>query len=231
MKIIVSPSKTQKPDYTKHFEDADLLFPKQHQKLVSLLKKQRKTDIATVMNLNKDLLDQTYKNIKDYKTNIPFQAFYSFDGLVFKNLDKANYKEAELAYIKKHVVVLDAFYGILEPGTLIKPYRLDMKMNFGLNLYKHWDIDSYFNSDLVINLASEEFSKILHIPLVTISFLQYKNGKYINQATFSKMARGKMLDYLIKNKIDDLELIKQFKLDNYRFNLELSTKSLFVFTR
>ena len=49
-----------------------------------------------------------FKNIKDYKTNIPFQAFYSFDGLVFKNLDKANYKEAELAYIKKHVVVLDA---------------------------------------------------------------------------------------------------------------------------
>lgn len=231
MKIIVSPSKTQKPDYKKRFEDKDLLFPKEHKKLLALMRKQTKQSLASVMKIKGDLLNITYHNIKNYKSNKAFQAFYSFDGLVFKNLDKTSYKEEELAYIEEYVSILDAYYGILEPATLIKPYRCDMKMNFGINLYKHWDISSYYENELIINLASDEFSKMIKEPMITISFLQYKEGIYKNQATYSKMARGKMLDFCIKNKIKTIESIKRFNLDNYSFNQELSSENLIVFTR
>jgi cytoplasmic iron level regulating protein YaaA (DUF328/UPF0246 family) len=126
---------------------------------------------------------------------------------------------------------LDAFYGILEPGTLIKPYRLDMKVNIGVNLYNHWKIDDYFKNEIVINLASNEYSKMLNIPMINISFLQFKNGKYINQATYSKQARGLFLDYIILNKIENVELMKNFNRDNYQYNKNLSDESNMVFTR
>ena len=40
-----------------------------------------------------------------------------------------------------------------------------------------------------------------------------------------------MVNYLVKNKITNINDIKNFNLKGYRFNDELSTSSLFVFTR
>lgn len=231
MKIIVSPSKTQKPNHNADFEPKELLFPKKHKKILSLLRKQTKEDLQRVMKIKGLLLDRTYQNIKNYSKLDSFQAFFSFDGLVFKNLDKDSYQLDEMKYIESNITVLDAFYGILEPGTLIKPYRLDMKMNFGINLYHHWDLNEYFKNQVIINLASDEFSKLITEPMITISFLQNKNGKFVNQATYSKMARGIMLDYLIKNKITQISDIKLFNKDGYEYNSDLSDDSLIVFTR
>lgn len=231
MKVIISPSKTQRPDYTNRFESKPLLYPKKHKKLLAMLRKHTKASLRNGMKISDDLLNQTYKNIKNYNQLDEFQAFYGFTGLVFFNMDKESYQEEELSYLEKHVRILDAFYGVLEPGTLIKPYRLDMKMNLGINLYKHWDIDDHFKDDVIINLASDEFSKNITLPMVTISFLQNKDGKFKTQATYSKMARGKLLDYMIKNKVEDIEGIKSFKEDEYQYNNELSKEDLIVFTR
>ena len=106
-----------------------------------------------------------------------------------------------------------------------------MKSKIGLNLYKHWTIDEYFKNELVINLASFEFSSMLHIDMISIHFLQTKNNKFVNQATYSKMARGRFLDYLIKNKITTINAMKLFKEDNYSLNESLSDDTNLVFTR
>ena len=67
--------------------------------------------------------------------------------------------------------------------------------------------------------------------MINISFLQFKNDKYINQATYSKQARGILLNYIIQNKIESIDKIKEFDLDNYRYNTELSDANNIVFTR
>ena len=67
--------------------------------------------------------------------------------------------------------------------------------------------------------------------LITISFLQKKEDKFINQATYSKMARGKFADFMIKNKIDSVEELYSFDIDGYRHNIELSNNTTIVFTR
>lgn len=231
MKIILSPSKTQ--DISTHplLEDKELLFPKEHKKLLAQLRKLTKKDIGKIMNIKGDLLHQTYTQIKQYNTNETGHAFPSFNGLVFKGLELDTYQETELDYMKEHVRILDAFYGVLEPGTRIKPYRLDMKMNIGVKLYQFWNIDAYFEGEDIINLASDEFSNMLAIPMINISFLQQKNGTFINQATYSKQARGKMLNYMILNHITHIEDIKKFNQENYTFNQDLSDHANIVFTR
>ena len=105
-------------------------------------------------------------------------------------------------------------------------------MNIGVNLYKYWDVAPYFKDELIINLASSEFSKMARgCNLINISFLQEKNGKFVNQATYSKQARGKFLNYLILNKIKSANLMKKYSVDGYIFNVELSNESELVFTR
>ena len=195
MKIIITPSKTQTLKKSSFLQDRELLYPKKHKKILAALRKLNKTDLSKAYNVKGDLLESTYKSIKNYSKNDTYHAFVSFDGLVFKNLETESYKAEEYIYLEKHLRILDAFYGVLEPGTLIKPYRLDMKTKIGFNLYHHWDINSYFKNDIIVNLASDEFSKLLDVPLITISFLQNKNGVFINQPTYSKQARGVFLDF------------------------------------
>lgn len=232
MFIIISPSKTQKPNKTNYLEDKEMLYPIKHKKVLAALRKLKKNEIAAKMKLSKELLNQTYFNIKNYASLPESHAFESFDGFVFKGLRKDSYREQEYDYIADNVRILDAFYGILEPGTLIKPYRLDLLTNIGLNLYNHWNIDSYFKGETIINLASNEFSNMLHNQhMITIHFREYKDGSYKNLATYSKQARGVLLNYLILNKITDIEAIKSFHQEGYSFNQDLSDDANIVFSR
>lgn len=232
MKIVISPSKTQDLSKSDYLSDKKVLFLKEHKKILAQLRKLTKKDIKTIMKIDNDLLNKTYYNIRNYSKSATFHAFESFNGLVFKGLQKELYDEQEYNYIQANLVILDAFYGILEPGTLIKPYRLDLKMNIGLNLYSLWDIKKYFKDDLVVNLASSEFSQLIKgTNYVNISFLQYKNDTYINQATYSKQERGNFLNYLIINRIEDISRMKDYHDNNYIYNKNLSNDSNIVFTR
>lgn len=232
MKIIISPTKTQVESFSTYLKDKEILFLDNHKKILSKLKKLPKKSIKKIMKIDKEILNNTFNNIKNYNDLSTSHAFSFFDGLVFKGLDKDAYKETEYRYIENNVRILDAFYGVLEPGTRIKPYRLDMKMKIGINLYKFWDIKPYFKDELIINLASTEYSKMLEgCNLVNISFLQYKDGKFINQATYSKQARGKFLNYLIKNKIENTKLMKKYSIDGYVFNKIVSNNQNLIFTR
>ena len=179
-----------------------------------------------------DRLDNTYNNIKNFAKLKSFHAFEGFSGLVFKGLSKELYHLKEYEYIKSHVIILDALYGVLEPGSVIKQYRLDMKMNIGINLYSFWNIDKYFKDELVINLASNEFSKMVNSKnTVNIAFKQYKKNSYVNQATYAKQARGKFLNYLILNQITEIKAMRNFDDLDYTYNKQLSDDFNIIFTR
>ncbi len=232
MKIIISPSKTIKIQSPSILKEQPLLYPKKNKELLSLLQSFNKAELKTIMKIKNKLLDETYYNLQNYDNIPPFKAFDAFYGLVYKGLQKELYHEEEYEYIDKNVVILDAFYGLLLPGNLIKQYRLDMKMKIGVNLYQFWDVNHYFKDDLIINLASQEFRKMInHDKMVNISFLEARGDSYVNLATYSKQARGKFLNFLIMHKITEISEFQNFKEDNYTFNKELSSDFEFVFTR
>jgi hypothetical protein len=231
VKIVISPSKTQELKRHTLLDDKEPFFLKEHKKVLATMRKMSKNDIEKAYKIKGNLLEQTYQNIKRYNTQKGYHAFPSFTGLVYKQLQIPTYKEEEFEYIKKHIRILDAFYGVLEPGTLIKNYRLDMKTKLGLNLYKLYDLDSYFKDEVIINLASNEFSSMLSLPLINIHFRTQKGMEYRNLATYSKMARGLFLEYLIQSKTEKLAEMKNFSLNGYSYNKELSDTSNYYFTK
>ena len=232
MKIILSPSKTQNPNKSGYLTDQPLLFPTKHKKVLAQLRKLTKKDLQEKMKLSKELLEVTYSNIKNYNDLEPCHAFESFTGFVFMGLQKETYNQQEYDYISKHVRILDAFYGVLEPGTLMKPYRLDFTVVLGINLYQHWDVEAYFSDDLIINLASNEYAKMLPtMPMITIHFRQEKDGTYLNQATYSKQARGNLLNVIIQQKITNPNDLKSLQFEGYSYHETLSDENNYVFSR
>ena len=119
------------------------------------------------------------------------------------------------------------------------------KLSFGKNknLYDYWKVqltksinEELKQGELFLNLASNEYvkaidTKALKTPMITANFKQLKNGEYKTIAIFSKRARGLMTRYVIDNKVESVDELKQFSLDKYRFSDKLSSGNELIFTR
>ena len=111
------------------------------------------------------------------------------------------------------------------------------------NLYDFWrkKVTQALNEELkegelFLNLASNEYfkaidKKALKVPVITVSFKEFKNGQYKTIGFFAKYARGLMARYIIDTDANTLDDIKGFNYDNYALSNELSSKNELVFTR
>ena len=163
-------------------------------------------------------------------------------GVSFKELELEDYSEKTLKYLKNNLLILSALYGVSLAFDLLKKYRLDMTMSItDKGLYNFWkkDVNDYISNildkdEILLNLASSEFSRLIDnkkILMINIDFKEEKDGTYKSVSTYSKKARGKFLNYLVKNQIDNLEEIVKIKLDGYNFNKDLSDEKNLIFTR
>ena len=245
MKIIFSPSKEMREEnilQNKGIEFTESKFKDKTNILINILKEKSISEIENIMKLKGELLNNTYKDIQDYNKLKYIPAISLYYGVSFKKLNLEDYSESSLKYLKNNLLILSALYGVSLAFDLIKKYRLDMTMSIiDKGLYNFWkkDINEYIsnilvNDEILLNLASSEFSKLVDnkkTPMINIDFKEKKDEVFKSVSTYSKKARGKFLNYLIKNQIDKLEDIKKIELDGYSFNEELSDEKNFIFTR
>ncbi len=235
MKIILSPSKTQ--DFQKPFDGpmTTPLFTAESIRLNNRLKRMSKKAIADMMQIKDNLLDDSISMIKEFPAGKPKQAVAAYTGLVFKYFDLSAYDETAFNYLNNHLFILSAKYGALRPLDGIHPYRLDMKMKpSGLSLYDYWqkEMDQLFTSeDLIIDLASNEFSKMVSGNKITVGFRTLQDGKYKNLATYSKMARGMLLHQMVLNQTNTIDALKALTFDDYSYSSALSNEKTIIFSK
>ncbi|ALQ38669.1 YaaA family protein [Fusobacterium hwasookii] len=245
MKIIFSPSKEMREENifkNKKIEFTESKFKDKTNILIDILKEKSISEIENIMKLKGELLNKTYKDIQDYDKLKSIPAISMYYGVSFKELNLEDYSEKSLKYLKNNLLILSALYGVSLAFDLLKKYRLDMTMSIiDKGLYNFWkkDINDYISNilskdEILLNLASGEFSKMIDskkISIINVDFKEEKDGAYKSVSTYSKKARGQFLNYLVKNEIDNLEDIKKIKLDGYSLNNTLSDEKNFIFTR
>ena len=245
MKIIFSPSKEMREENifkNKKIEFTESKFKDKTNILIDILKEKSISEIENIMKLKGELLNKTYKDIQDYDKLKSIPAISMYYGVSFKELNLEDYSEKSLKYLKNNLLILSALYGVSLAFDLLKKYRLDMTMSIiDKGLYNFWkkDINDYISNilskdEVLLNLASGEFSKMIDskkISIINIDFKEEKDSTYKSVSTYSKKARGQFLNYLVKNEIDNLEDIKKIKLDGYSLNNALSDEKNFIFTR
>ena len=245
MKIIFSPSKEMREENifkNKKIEFTESKFKDKTNILIDILKEKSISEIENIMKLKGELLNKTYKDIQDYHKLKSIPAISMYYGVSFKELNLEDYSEKSLKYLKNNLLILSALYGVSLAFDLLKKYRLDMTMSIiDKGLYNFWkkDINDYISNilskdEVLLNLASGEFSKMIDskkISIINVDFKEEKDGAYKSVSTYSKKARGQFLNYLVKNQIDNLEDIKKIKLDGYSLNNTLSDEKNFIFTR
>jgi len=254
MLITLSPSKGQ--DFELAAPTKSHSIPQQLNKsevLIKQLKKYNKLEIQKLMSISDNLSELNQQRFQDFKT--PFnsqnakQALFAFKGDVYSGINTASMNQEDYDYAQNHLRILSGLYGSLKPLDLIQPYRLEMKTKLvtktAKNLYQYWgdSITDKLNESLksqnqkvIVNLASQEYwksvkSKNLDGKVINVAFKENKDGKSRIIAIFAKKARGMMADFLIRNRIETIEGIKDFNRDGYKYDKQVSTDSLFVFSR
>ncbi|TNF91687.1 MAG: peroxide stress protein YaaA [Gammaproteobacteria bacterium] len=254
MLTVISPAKTldyDTPTVTDSFTQPAHLT--QSRKLIKRLRELSATDLSSLMHISDGLAELNQQRFKQWKT--PFkpenarQALFAFKGDVYLGLDAYSLNPDNVEFAQDHLRILSGLYGLLRPLDLMQPYRLEMGTRLdteqGSNLYQFWDdrITRSLNQELkqsdtrtLINLASTEYFKSikpkqLQADIITPAFKEYRDGQYKFIQFFAKKARGLMARYIIDNRIDDSEGLKDFNYEGYGYKPSLSNEREWVFTR
>lgn len=254
MLIVISPAKTldfDTPAVTQQSSRADFLD--RSAALIDELRDLTPAAISRLMKISDKLGSLNYGRFQDWQAPVSAgmgkQALLAFKGDVYTGLDAESMGEDDLAFAQQHLRILSGLYGLLRPLDRMQPYRLEMGTPFanqgGKNLYEFWGdtltlaLDQCAadnGDDVLVNLASNEYFKAvkpkqLAVPVITPVFKDQKGGKYKIISFYAKKARGMMAAYIIKNRLTEVEAIKGFDSDGYRYSESMSDGNEWVFIR
>lgn len=251
MIVLLSPAKSLNEDAPILSGATQPIFEKQASEIIYQLQGYTSKRIQALMGVSEKIADLNVIRYQNYKKKHSLKnskcALFYYNGDVYREMDRDSYTTKMLDYAQSTVRILSGLYGVLRPLDLIQPHRLEMgtKLSYGTykNMYDIWSdkVTSNLNQSLaqhklqyVINLASNEYFHVvqkekLTAPVIDVAFKNYRNGAYKSFGVLSKRARGMMADFIIKNKISNIEELKKFKKAGYTFRPSDSTDSLFSF--
>ena len=254
MLIVLASAKTlnfEKQNLTKQSSTPALLDDSET--LINCLRRLSPKQLSKLMKISDEMAQVTHQQYAAWSP--PFtlsnakQAVLAFRGNAYVGLNADVFSAADFRNAQQSLRIISGLYGVLRPLDLIQPYRLEMatklKSSRGNNLYEFWGtrIAEALKKDLMrqnepvlMNLASNEYFKSvkprqLDAHIVTSNFKEARHGTYKSIGTFAKKARGLMASYIIHNQLTDVEDVKSFDADGYRFDAGLSSDDDWVFTR
>jgi uncharacterized protein len=254
MLSVISPAKKldfETPATTSRYTLPDHL--ERSRELIDILRGYSPQRIAELMGISDKLAGLNAARYADWHT--PFTprnakpAAQAFQGDVYVGLAADTFDDEDNAFAQDHLRILSGLYGVLRPLDLIQPYRLEMGTRLenpaGRDLYAFWkdllkaELDravAASGSPVLVNLASNEYFKALDTRaldarVITPVFKDEKNGKLRVISFYAKKARGLMAAWMIRQRLDDPQRLKDFAQGGYRYNAALSEGDTLVFTR
>lgn len=233
MKIIISPAKTLDYETEPKIKlKTKPHFAKEADALAAKMAKYSEKQIAKLMDISPKLAKLNFERFQEWPTAPQKQAALAYMGDVYAGLEAWEFTEKDFKFAQDHLRIISGLYGLLRPLDLIKPYRLEMGTKVGL--YEFWQpkLAREFTDEIIINLASEEYSKAIKAKnMIDVKFFEIRNGKPKIIALFAKKARGMMARYIIKNQITKPDGMKKFNYGGYKFEAKGSNEQCYNFTR
>lgn len=206
--------------------------------------------LAAAMDLSDDLASLTWQRFQDFTVDPGGRpALFTFAGDVYQGLDAGSLSADAALWAQDRVRILSGLYGVLRPLDRIRAYRLEMGTKLanprGKDLVTFWragitDALARAVADhadrTVLNLASDEYfaavdTQRLGARVVTPVFQDVKDGKARALFLFVKRARGRAVRWLVDQRADRAEALRDADLDGYRYDAEASGPDRWVFRR
>lgn len=244
-KTMASKTKTPVPFTTTpiYSENASTIALYMTQRTVS--------ELEELLGVNSNIALQNHERYQVFHSpdTISIPALLAYTGIVFKRIDVGSFSEADFIFAQDHLLLTSFAYGLLRPLDVIKPYRLEGAVKLeelgGNTLFNYWKgflTDKFIESikakgGILCFLASNEMKQLFHwnkveeaVQVIVPEFKVWRAGELKTVVVYTKMCRGEMTRFIIKNQIKDLDELKTFEWDGFMYNDHLSEGNNWVFT-
>ncbi len=205
-------------------------------------------DIQEIFKISPAIARELYARFRNFFDELTprIAAVECYDGVVYKHF-KDSITALNAPYLQSTVRISSLLYGLLRPFDLVKPYRMegfvrltgsDQRIDrFWRNIQTSLLIDEVKEAGgTLLYLASKEEQNAFNwrevtrsVQVIDIEFLQHHRGKLRQIVIYTKMARGEMLRYMLKNQLTDPESLKSFEWQGYSYSAEHSTATKWAF--
>ena len=203
-------------------------------------------ELERLLRVNSKIAAENYLRFQDFcsEANKALPALLAYTGIVFKRICPQDFTAEDFQYVQDHLRITSFLYGLLRPLDLIKNYRLEGDVRLpeheGISMFDYWKpilTDEFIKSikaqgGTLVNLASNEMKDLFdwkrieqQVRVITPEFQVWKKGKLTTVVIYTKMCRGEMARYIIKNRIEKPEELKSFNWEGFCFDAEHSTES------
>ena len=246
LKIILSPAKKMRTDTDGPPPRALPRFLDRAEHIRDILQGMSYAELKMLWKCNDRIAAQNVERLRDMdlRRNLT-PALFAYDGIAFQYMRPDVFTDGELEYVEDHLRILSGFYGVLRPFDGVTPYRLELGAKLSVDgnrdLYDYWGgalAESVCaDTDLVINLASKEYSQTVEklllpgVRFITVVFGEHVNSKTVEKGTMCKMARGKMVRWMAEQSVEVPEQLRGFDCLGYRFSPEESNETTCTFIK
>ncbi|WP_232492716.1 peroxide stress protein YaaA [Novosphingobium kaempferiae] len=249
MIALLSPAKTL--DYDRVLPPLAVTTPHFAEEARSLAKSAANLTqkrLSELMHISPKLAKLNADRFRDFADGPERQALFAFAGDVYTGFDAHSLDEAGVVFAQDHVRMLSGLYGLLRPLDAIRPYRLEMGTRWAPRQKKltDWWGDRIAallrqqveeeGSGVVLNLASQEYyaaveGKLPGLRVIEVEFREPgPNGPRFVSFN-AKRARGMMARWLCEHHVTDVDAMRGFDSDGYRFDAAESEPDRWRFMR
>jgi hypothetical protein len=253
MLAVLSPAKTL--DFESELKTGSASVPaylSQSAKIIDRLRGFEVEELQKLQSISKNLAQLNWERNAQWDIDLHQekgkQSVLAFKGDVYQGLEAHQWSEGDMEFASQHLRILSGLYGVLKPNDLILPYRLEMGTSLALegvnNLYGFWkaELGNWVEAiqrekETVLNLASKEYFRALKTAGLStdsyydVDFKDYSKGKYKVISFFAKKARGMMANFMVQNRVTDIEDLKDFNLGGYQYSSADSSDRHLTFLR
>lgn len=249
MIALLSPAKTL--DFERELPPLDATRPHFAEEAGSLAKSasnltQKK--LAELMHISPKLAKLNADRFRDFPELPERQALFAFAGDVYTGLDAWTLDEPGVVFAQDHLRLLSGLYGLLRPLDTIRPYRLEMGTRWApraKSLTDWWgdriaahlrEAVAQEGSNVILHLASQEYfaavkGRLEGIRVIEVEFREPgPNGPRFISFN-AKRARGMMARWMCEHHVSEIEAMRGFDTDGYRFDADESEPDRWRFTR
>lgn len=204
--------------------------------------------LGDLMHISPRLAKLNAERFRDFAILPERPALFAFAGDVYTGFEAHTLDEAGIVFAQAHVRILSGLYGLLRPLDAIRPYRLEMGTRWAprsKSLTDWWgnriadllrEQMAREGSGVVLNLASQEYfaavkGKLDGLRVVEVDFREPGPDGPRFVSFSAKRARGMMARWLCEHHITDIDAMRGFDSDGYRFDADASDADHWRFTR
>ena len=246
MRCIIAPAKKMREDTDSFAVQGTPVFLEQTRYLMEVLQGMTHAERKALWKCNESIaaLNSERLSRMDLSRNLT-PAVIAYEGLQYQYMAPQVMDTASLDYIQEHLRIVSGFYGLLRPFDGVTPYRLEMQAKLKTeqagDLYTFWGgriADALSaGTDLIINLASKEYSRAVEpwlptgVRFVTCVFGELNGNKVVEKGARCKMARGQMVRWMAEHLVETVEELPAFSDLGYRFDPQRSDDRTLTFLR